>query len=157
MKASARLAPILDGLQRRLRDVERDTLAKHLPRGVTAGDVRVLRAVELVGEQGVSAVAQALGTSQPAATVAIARLEARGLVARAPSATDARKKPLALTNRGRAVEQAHGHADLDAAEVILSSVPKAQRGALVDLLAKIAVSSPRVVGSRDAPARRKAR
>jgi DNA-binding MarR family transcriptional regulator len=150
MKPSARLATLLDALQRKLRDAERESLAKHLPRGITPGDVRVLRAVDRVGEQGVSAIAQALGTSQPAATVAIARLEARGLVARAGNPTDGRKKPLALTTRGRAVEQAHTSADLDTAEALLATVPKAERGPLVDLLAKVAANGERVVGTPEA-------
>ncbi|MBI2392976.1 MAG: MarR family transcriptional regulator [Deltaproteobacteria bacterium] len=137
MKPSARLASILDSLQRRLRDAEKASFAKHLPRGVTAGDVRVLRAVDRVGDQGVSAVAVALGTSQPAATVAIARLETRGLVARAPSSADGRRKQLALTTKGRQVEQAHGQADGDSAEAFLAPLSKGDRAALVELLAKL--------------------
>ncbi len=136
MKPSARLAPILDPLLRKLREVERKATAKHLPRGVTAGDARVMRAVERVGDQGVSAVAEELGTSQPAATVAIGRLEARGLVTRT-SASDGRKKPLALTARGRQLEVAHAAADVEAAEALLAPLAKAERAQLVELLAKI--------------------
>lgn len=138
MKPSARLASILDPLQRRLRDLTRSSLAKHLPRGVTAGDSRVLRAVEQVGDQGVSAVAVALGTSQPAATVAIARLESRGLVARAPSSADGRRKQLALTNKGRQIEQSHLAADAECAEALLAPLSKGDRAQLVELLAKLA-------------------
>jgi DNA-binding MarR family transcriptional regulator len=138
MKPSARLASILDPVQRRLRDLTRTSLAKHLPRGVTAGDARVLRAVEQVGDQGVSAVAVALGTSQPAATVAIARLESRGLVARAPSSADGRRKQLALTSRGRQIELAHTAADSDTADALLAPLSKTDRMQLVELLAKLA-------------------
>lgn len=137
MKPSARLATILDALQRRIREAEKGSLAKHLPRGVTAGDVRVLRAVDRVGEQGVSAVANALGTSQPAATVAIARLESRGLVARAPSSADGRRKQLALTNKGRQLEQAHAAAHAEMAESLLQPLSRADRTVFVELLAKI--------------------
>lgn len=137
MKPSARLATILDALQRRIRDAEKSSLAKHLPRGVTAGDVRVLRAVDRVGDQGVSAVAHVLGTSQPAATVAIARLESRGLVARAPSSADGRRKQLALTNKGRQLEQAHGAAHTEMAEALLGPLSRADRVTFVELLAKI--------------------
>jgi len=140
MKPSARLATILDAVTRKMRDAERASLAKHLPRGVTAGDARVLRAVDRVGDQGVSAVAVTLGTSQPAATVAIARLEARGLVARAPSSADGRRKQLALTTKGRQLEQAHNAADADTAEAILSLLPKSDRVQFVELLAKLAAS-----------------
>lgn len=138
MKPSARLASILDPVQRRLRDLSRASLAKHLPRGVTAGDARVLRAVEQVGDQGVSAVAGALGTSQPAATVAIARLESRGLVARAPNSADGRRRQLALTSKGRQIEQAHTSADSDTADALLAPLSKTDRVQLVELLAKLA-------------------
>ena len=121
-----------------MRELSRTSLSKHLPRGVTAGDARVLRAVEQVGDQGVSAVANALGTSQPAATVAIARLESRGPVARAPSSADGRRKQLALTSRGRQIEQAHAAADADAADALLSPLSKTDRAQLVELLAKLA-------------------
>jgi DNA-binding MarR family transcriptional regulator len=138
MKASARLAPVLDALYRKLRDLEKTSIGKHLPRGVTLGDVRVLRAVSSVGDAGVSAVAGALGTSQPAATVAIARLESRGLVHRVASAADGRKKQLALTAKGRQVEQAHGTADLEAAEALLAPLGKNEKTQMVELLVKLA-------------------
>jgi len=142
MKPSAKLASVLDALYRRLREIERSALSRHLPRGVTLGDVRVLRAVDRVGASGVSAVATFLGTSQPAATVAVARLEGRGLVVRAANAADGRRKALALTAKGRQIEQSHGSADSDAAEAILAAVPKNDRTALVDLLAKLATGEP---------------
>jgi DNA-binding MarR family transcriptional regulator len=137
MKPNARLASVLDALYRRLREIERAALARHLPRGVTLGDVRVLRAVDRVGAAGVSAVATFLGTSQPAATVAVARLEGRGLVVRAANASDGRRKALALTAKGRQIEQSHAAADADAAELILAGVSKNDRNALVELLAKL--------------------
>jgi DNA-binding MarR family transcriptional regulator len=139
MKSSARLATLLDALHRRLREIERASLARQPGlRGVTAGDVRVLRAVDRVGAAGVSAVAQHLGTSQPAATVAVARLEGRGLVVRAQNATDGRRKALALTTKGRAIEIAHQAADAEAAEMLLACVPKNDRNLLLDLLEKVA-------------------
>lgn len=138
MKSSARLASLLDALHRRLRDIERAALAKQPGlRGVTLGDLRVLRAVDRVGASGVSAVALHLGTSQPAATVAVARLEGRGLVVRATNAADGRRKALALTTKGRQIEQAHQVADGDVADAILSSVPRNDRAALIDLLEKV--------------------
>lgn len=139
MKSSARLAPLLDAFLRRLSDIERGALARQPGlRGVTRGDVRVLRAVDRVGVSGVSAVAQHLGTSQPAATVAVARLEERGLVVRATNATDGRRKALGLTAKGRQIEQAHQLADVDAAEALLACVPRNDRGVLLDLFEQIA-------------------
>lgn len=138
MKPSARLATVLDDLLRRLREIEKSSLSKHLPKGVTLGDVRVLRAIDRVGAAGVSAVAEFLGTSQPAATVAVARLESRGMVARAANATDGRRKALALTTKGRAIETAHIQADGDAAELILAKLPKQDRAALLEALVALA-------------------
>ena len=137
MKPSAHLAILLDGLQRRLRDAEKGARSRHLPRGVTAGDVRVLRAVVQVGAKGVSAVAKLLGTSQPAATVAIARLEARGLLVRAASSVDARRKQLTLTAKGRQLEQSHATADAAMAEAFLAPLARAERATFVALLAKV--------------------
>jgi DNA-binding MarR family transcriptional regulator len=138
MKPSARLAAVLDDLLRRLREVEKAALSRHLPKGVTLGDVRVLRAIDRVGASGVSAVADFLGTSQPAATVAVARLETRGMVARAANATDGRRKALTLTAKGRQVEVAHVQADADAADVLLAKLPKQERAALLEALVALA-------------------
>jgi len=138
MKPSARLASVLDSLMRKLRELERESLSRHLPRGVTPGDVRVLRAVERVGAAGVSAVATFLGTSQPAATVAVARLEGRGLVVRASNAVDGRRKALALTAKGRQIEASHAEADAEVAEKLLGKLAKGDRAAAVEMLAKIA-------------------
>jgi DNA-binding MarR family transcriptional regulator len=139
MKSSARLATLLDAIQRRFREIERTSIAKQPGlRGVTVGDVRVLRAVDRVGVSGVSAVALHLGTSQPAATVAVARLEGRGLVVRAANAADGRRKALSLTTKGRQIEQSHQAADAEAAEMLLTCVPRNDRGLLIDLLEKVA-------------------
>lgn len=138
MKHITRLAAAIDPLYRKLKDIEKFTLIKHLPQGVTLGDVRVLRAVEQVGSSGVSAIAGFLGTSQPAATVAIARLEGRGLVARELNSTDGRRKALALTPKGKQIEQSHATADIDTAEMLLAGVSKEEQSHFAELLIQFA-------------------
>lgn len=134
MNPKARLAVAIDTLYRRLREVERQAFAKHKQQDITLGDFRVLRAVERVGVKGVSAVAEYLGTTQPAATVAVARLEGRGLIARSSDQKDARRKSLVLTVKGKQYEQAHSAADLEAAELLLASIPKAEQQEFVEQL-----------------------
>ena len=135
----ARSAAVVSHLARRLRELERAAFERLLPRGVTMGDARVVRAVERVGLLGVSAIAAHLGTSQPAATVAIARVVAQGLVAQSAHATDGRRKVLILTSRGKQVDAAHGAVDAQIADGLLSALPKSARAAALELLERLAV------------------
>ncbi|WP_433186118.1 MarR family winged helix-turn-helix transcriptional regulator [Actinoallomurus sp. CA-150999] len=63
----------------------------------------VLGAISVVGDRGVSAVAEQAGLAQPTVTRALTALERRGMVARAPHARDGRSMCLTLTAAGRAV------------------------------------------------------
>lgn len=63
----------------------------------------VLAAIEVVGDKGVSAVADRAGLAQPTVTRALAALERRGMVRRTPHASDGRSSCLAVTAAGRAV------------------------------------------------------
>ncbi len=141
MKPAARPAAVVAAFSRRLRELERSTLEERLPRGLTAGDARVLRAVERVGNLGVSAIAGHLGTSQPAATVAIARLVDRGLVTVTAHSGDARRKVLVLSARGRQIEGSLAEAEAAMAEALLAVLPRNARSAAVDLLAQLAATS----------------
>jgi DNA-binding MarR family transcriptional regulator len=71
--------------------------------GVSLPQVAVLGAVDDTGERGVSAVADRAGLAQPTVTRALTALERRGMVRRAPHASDGRSTSLSLTARGRAV------------------------------------------------------
>ncbi|MBK7399119.1 MAG: MarR family transcriptional regulator [Myxococcales bacterium] len=141
MKPAARPAAVVSAFSRRLRDLERGTLEQRLPRGLTTGDARVLRAVERVGSLGVSAIAAHLGTSQPAATVAIARLVDRSLVTVTAHSGDARRKVLVLSAKGRQIEASLGEAEAAIAEALLAILPRSARAAAVDLLAALVPKS----------------
>ncbi|MCO6009762.1 MarR family transcriptional regulator [Actinoallomurus purpureus] len=63
----------------------------------------VLGAIDVVGDRGVSAVAEQAGLAQPTVTRALTALERRGMVTRTPHARDGRSTCIALTAAGRAV------------------------------------------------------
>src|SRR4051794_16541872 len=63
----------------------------------------VLGAIDVVGDRGVSAVAEQAGLAQPTVTRALTALERRGMVTRTPHARDGRSTCIALTAAGSAV------------------------------------------------------
>jgi DNA-binding MarR family transcriptional regulator len=88
-----------------MRTARRTGGAAHTVRGdgVSVPQLVVLAAVDTAGGQGVTAVAERAGLAQPTVTRALAALERRGLVLRAPHASDGRTTSLALTPAGKAV------------------------------------------------------
>jgi DNA-binding MarR family transcriptional regulator len=88
-----------------MRAARRTGGAAHTVRGdgVSVPQLVVLAAVDVVGGQGVTAVAERAGLAQPTVTRALAALERRSLVVRAPHASDGRTTSLALTPDGKAV------------------------------------------------------
>ena len=70
---------------------------------VQPGQYPLLATIEANGPQTVSALARALGMSQPAATKAVERLRRTGLVAAGADPRDGRQRPVALTTAGRDV------------------------------------------------------
>jgi len=69
--------------------------------GLTSAQAGALFALPSEGGAGVSAVADALGLAQSAASVLVQRLEQAGLVERQPDPVDRRAVLLTLTTRGR--------------------------------------------------------
>ncbi|MFL6056970.1 MAG: MarR family winged helix-turn-helix transcriptional regulator [Actinoallomurus sp.] len=63
----------------------------------------VLGAIDVVGDRGVSAVAEHAGLAQPTVTRALTALERRWMVERTPHARDGRSMCVALTAAGRVV------------------------------------------------------
>ncbi|MFB9837130.1 MarR family winged helix-turn-helix transcriptional regulator [Actinoallomurus acaciae] len=86
-----------------MRTARRTGGAAHTVRGdgVSVPQLVVLAAVEVAGGQGVTAVAERAGLAQPTVTRALAALERRSLVLRAPHASDGRTTSLALTLAGK--------------------------------------------------------
>jgi DNA-binding MarR family transcriptional regulator len=88
-----------------MRAARRTGGAAHTVRGdgVSVPQLVVLAAVDVAGGQGVTAVAERAGLAQPTVTRALAALERRSLVVRAPHVSDGRTTSLALTPDGKAV------------------------------------------------------
>jgi DNA-binding MarR family transcriptional regulator len=92
----------LRGLDDALRRARRG-LAPRL--GLSSARLYVLRLLAERPAQSVNDLAVRTGTHQSTVSVMVARLAARGLVARGPSVTDARRVVLSLTASGRALLQ----------------------------------------------------
>jgi DNA-binding MarR family transcriptional regulator len=141
VKPSQKLSLLLEPLYRKLRDVEVTALKRHMPSGVTLGDIRMLRAVDRVGVSGVSAVASYLEVSQPAVTVAVCRLEDRKLVVRTQTKDDGRKRALAPTSKGREIITAYRLAEDEMAALILGPIAESEKAKFVSALDKLVKSS----------------
>jgi DNA-binding MarR family transcriptional regulator len=68
---------------------------------VTVPQLVLLDAVQACGAQGIVAVAQHTGLSQPTVTRSTAALEQAGLLRRDPASGDSRRRVLTLTERGQ--------------------------------------------------------
>jgi DNA-binding MarR family transcriptional regulator len=71
--------------------------------GISVPQLVVLAAIDVVGERGVSAVADQAGLAQPTVTRTLGALERRAMVRRTPHARDGRSTCLAVTAAGQAV------------------------------------------------------
>lgn len=141
MKPSQKLSVLLEPFYRKLREIEVTAIKRHLPNGVTLGDVKMLRAVDQVGVSGVSAVAAYLDISQPAVTVAVCRLEERKLVERLQNKADGRKRALSPTAKGREVITSYRQAQDEMAEFILAPVTDADRTKFVSAVDRLVKST----------------
>lgn len=82
---------------------------------------------------------ESLMISSAGLTDRIQRLEARGLIARRPSAKDRRSVMAELTRKGRELVDAAFAADMQVEKELLAGLSAAERKALAGLLAKLAV------------------
>ena len=117
----------LSTFARKFREVEERAFERHLPKDITARDVRVLSAVAEAGEDGMSALVKRLHVAQPTVSIAISRLEHKGLVERAGVDGDLRKRRYVLSERGKLLDRARKQASGEAEMVVFSALPKAER------------------------------
>jgi DNA-binding MarR family transcriptional regulator len=103
----------------------------------TPGDARMLLSIAKIGEQGSQEIAKDLGVSQPAASVAIARLAKAGMVKHKPAGnTDRRRKVVALTSKGKdAVEAAEAYY-IDVAKVFAKPFSTAEQSVFAEMFVK---------------------
>ncbi len=77
---------------------------------ITATEAHILEAIAKAGESvTVSDIANALNVAVPTATVAIKKLEAKGLITRAACQDDGRRSLISLTEHGAKLNKAHAY------------------------------------------------
>lgn len=77
---------------------------------ITATEAHILEAIAKAGESvTVSDIAAALNVALPTATVALKKLEGKGLITRAPCADDGRRSLISLTEHGAKLNKAHAY------------------------------------------------
>jgi DNA-binding MarR family transcriptional regulator len=84
-------------------DVGASLLARHLARGTSLTSRAVLATLDEDGPARLTALASAIGASQPAMTQLVGRLERDGLLARLVDPEDARATLVEITGAGRAL------------------------------------------------------
>lgn len=76
---------------------------------ITVTEAHIIEAIAKKGEHAtVSKIASALGVAVPTITVAVKKLEKKGLVTKLPCADDGRRLMISLTDLGKRINRAHG-------------------------------------------------
>ena len=89
-------------------------------------------------------LARALAVTPPNIAVWLDKLEARGLIARQRSTSDARMQHVRITRAGGTLVDRSGQQLLEGEQAALSALSTAERAMLVELLHKVAMSRKRV-------------
>ena len=77
--------------------------------GVTVSEAHMLEATREAGESvTVSEIASSLGVAVPTATVALQKLERKGLIVKTSCKADGRRALISLTRDGKRIDRAHG-------------------------------------------------
>lgn len=126
--------PVFWATKRALAHASATAFARH---GVHEGQQYVLQC--LWADDGLTPgeVARRLGLATPTVTRATSRMEAAGLLRRAPHERDRRLVRLVLTPRGRTLEQAIGREMQQLSERALASLGPSEREALVRSLNRV--------------------
>lgn len=93
----------LDALRSIVRALRLNSHAVERRIGLTGAQLFVLQQLEEAGARSMNELAERTLTHQSSVSVVVSRLAERGLVTRAPSASDARRTEIALSPRGRAM------------------------------------------------------
>ena len=113
--------------------------------GLCFSDFAVLEALLHKGPLPVNTVGAKVALTSGSSTAAIDRLEKRGLVRRAPDATDRRTRIVHLTDKGRTLIEPAFRKHAADMEAVTASLSGAEKSILLDLLKKLgksAVSGP---------------
>lgn len=105
---------VLDAIRRIVRSLREASRASERSLGLSAAQVFVLQRLQAASAHSVNELAERTLTHQSSVSVVVSKLCERGLVARTPSPTDARRIEIALTKQGRSlVERAPAVAPQD--------------------------------------------
>lgn len=136
------------GRARRVTQLARDPIEAVFARvGCDSGEFDVLASLRRAGAPyrlRPTELYESLMISSGGLTDRLARLEARGLIARRPSKEDKRSIAVELTRQGRELVDAAFAADMQVEKRLISGLSAAERNTLAGLLAKLAalVESP---------------
>ncbi|WP_394843924.1 MarR family transcriptional regulator [Pendulispora brunnea] len=111
-----------------------------VPFGLGISDFAILELLLHKGPQKVNEIGRRIDLTSGSITIAIDRLEARGLVARGLDPADRRSRIVRLTPQGRShIEEVFAHHEA-ALEAAASGLTKAERRSIIDLLKKLGTS-----------------
>ena len=122
------------------------TLARHArssiePLGLGSSDFAILELLLHRGQQPVNAIGRRVDLTSGAITSAVDRLEAQGLVVRTADKEDRRTRLVSLTPKGTARIQDGFGVHKQAMEGVTSSLTKAERETLINLIKKLGRSA----------------
>lgn len=133
MRVRSALGILTDRLARVVTDAEQQI---ELPDGVTYAELLALRAIKVVGSQGVAALAERLGISGAAASIVLSQLRRDGLVL---VARREGQKSLTImpTTKGVSMLRAAERADIEVLQLALGSLGEDARKCLVSALVEL--------------------
>lgn len=100
---SIEIARALNAIRRLVRVLRTSASTTERQTGLSAAQVFVLQLLEQAPAESMNDLAARTMTDQSSVSVVVTRLQAKGLVAREPSRTDARRTRVVITDAGRAV------------------------------------------------------
>lgn len=135
-----------------VRDVlEVDALRETTRLPLSLAQLHLVKIMCLNGERPLGQVAALLGVSGPAATKTVDKLERLGLVVRAPSATDRRRRMLRVSDSGRRLVRDYEACKAGHVGVALDALTPDERERLSELLERFALSLLRSEGPDRGP------
>ncbi len=129
---------VLDGLRRLVKELRDSSRAAEHQVGLSAAQLFVLEVLAVQSSLSLSEVAARTHTHQSSVSVVVSRLVKAKLVRRVRAEDDGRRLELALTAKGRTLQTLAPHAAPRRLIAAVQLLPKEQRRALGESLAKVA-------------------
>jgi DNA-binding MarR family transcriptional regulator len=110
------------------------------PLGLSIGQEQMLLELDRSGPSSQAQLAAAASCEPPTVTIAVRKLEAAGLITRAPSATDARALRVELTAEGRSLMTRLRSVWCELAEEATASMTADERAYLLDIVGRVSAN-----------------